>query len=114
MEASNVKLHGILGHLAVMTRLAGKSLAATNGLFLVTTCVAQFVGLYHTCWCDACIPSLGREAGWVILFASNAQIAEASRGAWIGGVAFSILSAILVTFCYCTSRGDEIFNNNKQ
>ena len=114
METSNVKSRGILGPLAVTTRLAGKALAAANALFLVVTCVVQLTGLYDTCWCAACIPSLGREAGWVILFASDAQIVAVSRGAWIGGVSLSISSAALVTFFYLTSRGDEIFEKNMQ
>lgn len=112
METSTVKPHWALGPLAVMFRLVGKSLAAANAVFLVITCVAQFTGLYNTCWCDACISSLGRKAGWVILFASDAQVMAASSSAWKGRVALSIASAAIVTSYYLTSRGDEIFKRN--
>ena len=114
MESPKHKPQNILGPLAVLMRLASKFLAAANALFLVATSAIQFTGLYDTCWCDACIPSLGRQAGWVILFASDAQIAAASKGAWIGGVSMSVLSAASLTFWFLTSRGDEIFKRNMQ
>lgn len=114
METAKVRPHFVLGPLAVTTRLVGKSLAAANTLFLVATSAIQFTGLYDNCWCDACIPSLGRQAGWVILFASDAQISAASKGAWIGGVAMSLLSAFSITVYILTSRGDEVFKQNIQ
>ena len=114
MERGRNPTRYILGSIAVITRLIGKCLAAANALFLVTTSAIQFTSLYDTCFCDACIFSLGRKAGWVILFASDAQIAAASKGAWIGGVSLSILSAAITTFCFLTSRGDEIFKRNMQ
>lgn len=114
MEMPRPSPHFLLGPLAVLTRLIGKSLAAANALFLITTSSVQFTGLYDTCWCDACIPSLGRQAGWVVLFASDAQIAAASKGAWIGGVSMSVLSAASITFYFLTSRGDEVFKRNEQ
>lgn len=114
METWTIKPHWILGPSAVMLRLVGNALAAANAIFLVVTCVAQFTGLYDTCWCDACIPSLGRKAGWVILFANDAQIVAASNSAWKGGVALSVVSAAIVTSYFLTSRGDEIFKRNRQ
>lgn len=104
----------VLGSLAVITRLIGKSLAAANAIFLVATSAIQFTGLYDNCWCDACILSIVEKVGWVILFASDAQIAAASKGAWIGGVSLSIISAAMTTFCFLTSRGDEVFERNTQ
>ena len=114
MEEFKLKPHNFLGPLAVVTRLVGKSLAAANAVFLVANSAIQFTSLYDTCWCDACNPSLGRQAGWVILFATDAQIAAASRSAWIGGVAMSVLSAAFITFYFLSSRGDEIFKRNTQ
>lgn len=114
MENPKLKPRNVLGPLVVMTRLGGKLLAAANALFLVTTSALQFTGFYDNCWCDACIPSLGRQAGWVILFASNAQIAAASKSAWIGGVFMSVVSVAAITFYVLTSRGDEVFKSNMQ
>ena len=92
----------------------GKSLATINAAFIVVTSIVQFTGLYDNCWCDACIPSLGKKAGWVILFASDAQIAAVSKSAWVGGVFMSIFSALFVTIFIFASRGDEIFVRNMQ
>ncbi len=106
--------HWILRLLTVATRLIGKLLAAANATFIVVTSIVHFTGLYDNCWCAACIPSLGRKAGWVILFASDAQIAATSKSAWIGGVTLSIFSALFVTIYIFVSRGDEIFKRNMQ
>ncbi len=114
METKGIKPNCLLGPLAVVTRLVGKSLAAVNAIFLVASSIFQFTGLYDNCWCDACVPSLGREAGWVVLFASDTEIAAASKSAWIGGVSMSVLSAVLAACFFFLSRGDEIFKHNKQ
>ena len=111
---SRIKPHRILGPLAVITRLLGKTLAAANAVFLVITSTFQFTGIFDNCWCAACIPSLGPEAGWVILFASDAEITAESKGAWIGGVLMSIFSATFITCFFLMSRGDEIFKRNRQ
>ena len=112
MESKGTKPHRVLGPLAVITRLVGKSLAVANAVFLVITSVFQFTGIYDNCWCNACIPSLGPKAGWVVLFASAADIAAASKGAWIGGVLTSVLSAAFITFFFLMSKGDEIIQRN--
>lgn len=113
-EAAKPPPHWGLRLLTVATRLIGKSLAAANAAFMVVTSILPFTGLYDNCWCAACIPSLGRTAGWVILFASDAQIAATSKSAWVGGVTLSILSALFVTIYIFVSRGDEIFKRNMQ
>lgn len=64
-------------------------------------------------WCDACIPSLGKTAGWVVLFASDAQIAAASKNAWVGGVFMGILVGVLVSIWAFVARGDEIFRGGQ-
>ena len=99
----------MLGASVILTRLLGKFLASANAMFLIVTSTVQFTGLYDTCWCDASILSLGRSKGWVILFATDAQIATASSLAWIGGTALSIVLMALVTAFLMWSRGDEIW-----
>ena len=106
--------HCLLGPLAVVTRLLGKSLATANAIFLVITSIFQFTGTYDNCWCDACIPTLGPEAGWIVLFASDAEIAAASKNAWIGEVLMSAFSVAFITCFFLISRGDEIFKRNRQ
>ena len=83
----------LLAAVVICTRLVGKALAIANALFLVATSVLQFTGLYDTCWCNACIPSLGRLKGWVILFATDSEISAASSTSWWSGTALSAVSA---------------------
>ena len=104
----------LLAGLAVTTRLLGKSLAAANAAFVVVNSVIQFTGLYDNCWCDACIPSLGKKAGWVILFASDAQITAVTKSAWVGGVFMGILTALVASAWVFVARGDEVFEGGGQ
>jgi hypothetical protein len=89
--------HTLLASLAVTTRLLGKILAAANAAFVVVTSAIIFTGLYDNCWCGASIPSLGKEKGWVILFASAAQIITVTKSAWVGGVLMAIVCAVVVS-----------------
>ena len=85
-----------LGPVAVSMRLSGKALAAANTVFLVAISIIQFTGLFDSCWCDACIPSLGEAKGWVILWADDTQIGAASSSAWGGGTLMSFVSMAIV------------------
>ena len=74
----------------------------------------QFTGLFDNCWCDACIPTLGKVRGWVILFANDEQIAAAGKAAWLGGVSLGMVVVALVTIWIFIARGDEVFEGNHQ
>ena len=73
----------------------------------------QFTGLLDNCWCDACIPGLGKKAGWVVLFASDAQVTEASKSAWVGGVFMGIVVGGVVSLWVFVARGDEVFDGGE-
>ena len=108
------KSHGrcpctLLAALAVLTRLLGKLIASANAIFVVATSVLQFTGLLDNCWCNASIPSLGKAAGWVVLFATDAQFFAACKSAWIGGVFMGIIVGAAVSLWIFTARGDELF-----
>ena len=118
------RVHGRLAHadtlrvplpppFAVLTRLLGKLLAAANAIFVVAISVIQFTGLLDNCWCDACIPSLGKKAGWVVLFASDAQITTASRRAGVGGVLRGIVVGGVASMWVFVARGDEAFGGGE-
>ena len=102
----------VLGALAVLTRLLGKFLAVLNAIYVVFTSVAQFTDLYDTCWCHASVASLGKTKGWVILWATDAQIRSASRAAWEGGTSMGIFSMLIITLLLFWSRGEEIFETD--
>ena len=108
-ENCQIPRHSLLGPLAVIIRLVGVSLAAINASFVVVISVLQFTNIMDNCWCAACILSVKQRVGWVILFASDLQIAAASKPGWLGGLFMSIVSVVLVTICIFMLRGDEIF-----
>lgn len=93
----------------MVTRLIGKILASVNAIFVVVTAIIEFTGLFDNCWCDACIPSRGRAGGWVVLFASDAQIFAASKSAWVGGVFMGIIVGGVISLWTFIARGDELF-----
>lgn len=99
----------LLAGLAVLTRILGKLLASANAIFVIATSIIQFTGLFDNCWCDACIPSLGKAAGWVVLFASDAQLFSASKSAWVGGVFMAIVVGGVISLWIFIARGDEVF-----
>ena len=81
----------------MLLRILGKTLATANALFIVANSFIQFSGLLDNCWCDASIPTLGKAGGWVILFASDVQIAAAGKAAWQRGVSLGMVVVALVT-----------------
>lgn len=113
LETSHRCPSTLLAALAVLTRLLGKLLAAASAIFVVATSIIQFTGLLDNCWCDACIPSLGKKAGWVVLFVSDAQITAASKSAWVGGVFMGIVVSVVVSLWVFVARGDEVFDGDQ-
>ncbi len=57
---------------------------------------------------------LGREKGWVILFATDAQIAAAARTPWIVGICMGIFVGLGTLVWILGGRGDDVFKKNKQ
>ena len=113
-ENSRLRPNYILGPLAVMTRKIGELLAFINFLYVIVISGIQMTNILDNCWCDACVPGLGKVAGWVILFASDEEIAATAKPAWIGGVTLGILCAAVITAGLFISRGDEIYSRNKR
>ena len=100
--------------MAVIIRKFGELLAFINFLYVIVISGLQMTNVLDNCWCDACIPSLGKVAGWVILFASDEEIAATAKPAWMGGVSMGIVCAGMVTLGLFISKGDEIFEQNRE
>jgi hypothetical protein len=83
---------------AVGTRACGKALACANMLWLISSSIFEYIGLYNTCWCKSCFVSFGHK-GWAVLFKSDQDFQSVAQGPWAGGIAMStIVSAIFVVF----------------
>ena len=94
---------------AVLTRKLGELLALINCAYVVVISDIQMTNVLDNCCCDACIPSLGKMNGWIILFASDQEIAAAAMSARIGGVSLGIFCAIIVTASFFIAKGNKIF-----
>ncbi|KAF9218647.1 hypothetical protein BS17DRAFT_770575 [Gyrodon lividus] len=80
-------------------RWIGKSIAATNAVFVVTISVFQYANFYNRCYCNSSVLGRGSLAYdiVVILYPDVAQ----TRAAWIGGFALaSICSLFFVGHIY--------------
>ncbi len=57
---------------------------------------------------------LGKANGWVILFASDAQIAAAAKTPWVAGICIGIFTGIGTLIWILGGRGDDVFVGNEQ
>ncbi|KAK3336166.1 hypothetical protein B0T19DRAFT_408717 [Cercophora scortea] len=93
-----------------VTRYLAKGPACLNAMWVLTLSVLQFAGRYQNCWCM----SIMGKAGWVILWATDQQIAQVAWGSWIGSAALVLATVILVTLFVLNSGGEEIFKRQRQ
>lgn len=96
-ERGKLRSGSIISPIAVGTRPIGKSLAVINAGWVISAPLLQFTNAYDTIWCDSCALDLMGKPGWVLLFASEAQIAAASNQAWISGVLISVIVTAVAT-----------------
>ncbi|MCJ1472349.1 hypothetical protein MMC13_000996 [Lambiella insularis] len=84
--------HTMVCWLTVLTDILGKFLAVINALWIVTSNLLEYIGVYSTCWCEGegDLLALG-SSGWVLLFKSASDIADVAGGSWQGGIAMSLL-----------------------
>ncbi|PGG98019.1 hypothetical protein AJ79_09011 [Helicocarpus griseus UAMH5409] len=82
--------HECVCALAVITRVAGKWLAAANALWLILTSLWELVGFFDSCWCTGGVLHWGSQA-WVVLFKTSIELRDRAEPSWIGGIAMSSL-----------------------
>ncbi|KAJ7841756.1 hypothetical protein B0H14DRAFT_2782486 [Mycena olivaceomarginata] len=81
---------GILGAVAVITRLLGKALAIANAGWLIASSVLEDIGTFQTC------------CGWTPVFKGAADLRNVASDVWIGGFMWSIVVCFvtIVIFAY--------------
>ncbi len=57
---------------------------------------------------------LGKANGWVILFATDAQIAAAAKTPWVAGIFIGIFAAIGALIWILGGREDDVFVGNER
>ena len=97
----------LLGPLAVVTRAAGKSAALLNAFWVLIASTLQFTKLFNNCWCESDVLGLGPSFGWVVIFATDEQIADSARVAWGTGIALSLTIVGVLTLFVIFGTGND-------
>jgi hypothetical protein len=92
---------GILGAVAVITRLLGKALAIANAGWLIASSVLEDIGTFQTCWCQTDAFQY-HTSGWTPVFKGAADLRNVASDVWIGGFMWSIVVCFvtIVIFAY--------------
>ncbi|KAF8621761.1 hypothetical protein AX15_007500 [Amanita polypyramis BW_CC] len=89
------KTTNIIYGLSIVFRHLAKTLAAINTVCLFLTSLLQFANFFDTCYCNASVIGLGKNAYTVLQFTKDD--ASAVKLAWAGGLIMSSSTAILFT-----------------
>lgn len=97
--------HATLCAAAVSLRYLGKIIAIANALWLIVSTLLEYIGAYDNCWCKGDVLGLGKSDGWVVLFKTTKDLAEAAQPYWDGGVIGGIVvCSISYAFFWLGSR----------
>ncbi|KAJ7264052.1 hypothetical protein B0H12DRAFT_1102718 [Mycena haematopus] len=94
---------GILGALAVLTRITGKAIAIANAGWLITSSVLEDLGTFQTCWCQTCAFQF-HKSGWTPVFKGASDLRNAASGTWVGGFMWSITICCIVIVIFAYGR----------
>ncbi|OCL07000.1 hypothetical protein AOQ84DRAFT_398719 [Glonium stellatum] len=92
--------HSALCGTAVLTPVLGKLVAVLNACWLVLSSLLEYTGVYDRCYCEGNQLGLG-EKGWVVLFKTDAELAQFATTLRAGGVAMSIIVCLITYFFFC-------------
>jgi hypothetical protein len=56
---------------------------------------------------------MGRS-GWVMLWASNSQVAQVAWGGWVGEVVLGVVTVIGAALFFLNARDEDIFEKQRQ
>jgi hypothetical protein len=106
----NIRFSTLLSILIPTTRILGKTLAWINAGWLLSISLLQFANRYNNCRCQSCMA----KSGWVMLWASNSEVAQVAWGSWVGAVILGVVTAIGAALFFLNARGEEIFEKRRQ
>ncbi|KAJ7189625.1 hypothetical protein GGX14DRAFT_383016 [Mycena pura] len=95
LERNPSRRVGILGGLAVITRLLGKTIAVSNAAWLIASSVLEDIGFFQTCWCQTDAFQY-HENGWTPVFKGSSDLRDVASGIWIGGFIWSTVVCIII------------------
>jgi hypothetical protein len=94
LERDPSRQPGILGGLAVTTRLMGKAIAISNAGWLIASTVMEDIGFFQTCWCQTSAFQFGQN-GWATVFKGPSDLRDVAGGIWIGGFIWSAAVCVI-------------------
>ena len=98
--------HSFVCVLATVTRLSGKALAIGNTIWIITTEIFEYAGVYNTCWCLT--RSLGKGSkGWVTLFRPVQELIKVALPGWVAGIAMSVVVCVVAVGFFLFSCSDD-------
>jgi len=101
-DRSNVAMFSFLGAVSIVALLLGKMLAILNAFFIVTSCILDFAGVYHNCFCNSSYIGLRGQAYIALLSASD--LVDIARPYWYSGAGVAIFTVLFVGICFDLAR----------
>ncbi|KAF8172551.1 hypothetical protein K438DRAFT_1981400 [Mycena galopus ATCC 62051] len=100
-EATGKPPAGKLSALAILSSVAGKTIAVANAGWLIASSVMEDIGTFQTCWCQTCAFHY-HTSGWTPVFKGASDLRAAASDIWIGGFMWSIVvcSIVIVIFAF--------------
>lgn len=89
-------------------RVAGRTLAGFNAVWLITSSLMEICGGFDNCWCNGIFLGMG-DKGYVILFKSAAELAASAKLPWGGGLAMTLIvcSVVYLFFFFGARKVEE-------
>lgn len=79
--------------LSIVLRRLGKVLAAINAMWIVISCLFQFIHFFDRCYCNSSVLGLGAKA-YNVMIMSTYDI-EHTKDGWIGGIVLAVGAAAM-------------------
>ena len=79
--------------LAIGLRRLGKTIASINAIWIVVSCLFQFINFYDRCYCNSCVISRGARAFNVMIMDND--VLAPMKNAWIGGATLAGAGAVI-------------------
>ena len=77
----------------------GQANSGTERLLAVLSSLFEYTGVYYRCYCKGDQLGLGGN-GWLVLFKTDAELAQFATTPWAGGVAMSIIVCFITYFFF--------------
>ncbi|KAK7046251.1 hypothetical protein R3P38DRAFT_3307706 [Favolaschia claudopus] len=106
LEKQPTRNVGLLGALAVITRILGNTLVVLNAGWLIASTILEEIGFFQTCWCQTDSFQLG-TSGWTPVFKASSDLRSVAGGVWIGGFIWSAVISVFTSGIFASGPKPE-------